>query len=74
LTFYNSYVILSSVGWEVILVEEVDEWFLDLCRTDPESAALVEAAVNVLEVEGPTLGSRSPIGSRVPDTTGISTS
>src|SRR5213080_2676961 len=44
------------MSWEVILADEVDEWFLDLCRTDSGSAEQVEAAINVLEVEGPTLG------------------
>lgn len=51
------------MSWEVILVEEVDQWFLGLCRTDPGSAELVEAAINVLEMEGPTLG--RPLADRV---------
>lgn len=44
------------MSWEVILVEEVDAWFLNLAETDPDSAEQVEAAINVLEREGPTLG------------------
>lgn len=42
--------------WNVILLAEVEEWFLDLCEHDPDSAEQVEAAINVLELEGPTLG------------------
>lgn len=44
------------MGWEVILADEVEEWFLDLARDDPDGAEQVEAAINVLEFEGPTLG------------------
>lgn len=45
-----------SVGWEIKLHPEVDTWFLDLCDTDPESADLVERAIDVLSEQGPRLG------------------
>lgn len=32
------------------------DWFLNLAETDPETATLVEAAIDVLAKEGPTLG------------------
>ena len=51
------------MSWEVILADEVDAWFLALCETDPASAELVEAAINILELEGPTLG--RPLADRV---------
>ena len=43
-------------SWVVILVDEVEDWFLELAGSDPESAEQVEAAINVLELEGPNLG------------------
>jgi len=52
---YNSGVILSGV-WEVVLLEEVEQWFLDLALHDPHSAELVAGALDLLEAEGPTLG------------------
>lgn len=42
--------------WEVILLDEVDTWFMDLAERDPESAELVAGAIDLLEREGPTLG------------------
>jgi len=51
------------MSWEVILADEVDAWFLALCETDPASAELVEAAINILELEGLTLG--RPLADRV---------
>jgi hypothetical protein len=41
------------VPWEVVLVSEVEEWFLDL---DQKTANLVEAAIDNLANYGPTLG------------------
>ncbi|MFF5987732.1 type II toxin-antitoxin system RelE/ParE family toxin [Prauserella flavalba] len=41
--------------WEVELVAEVEDWFLNLASTDPESADLVEEAIEVLANSGPTL-------------------
>lgn len=54
------------MAWEVLLVEQVDRWFLDLAKTDPDSAEQVEAAINVLEREGPTLGTRWSSASKAP--------
>lgn len=42
--------------WEIVLVTEVDAWFVDLAANDPASAALVERAIDLLAMEGPTLG------------------
>lgn len=47
---------VSSVGWEIELHEEVDAWFLTLADNDPESADLVQAAIGQLEQDGPRLG------------------
>ncbi|MQA25105.1 MAG: addiction module toxin RelE [Micromonosporaceae bacterium] len=44
------------MGWEIKLHSEVDAWFLDLCEADPESADLVERAIDVLSEQGPRLG------------------
>ena len=44
------------MSWEIILVEEVHEWYVALLTTDQISAALVAAALNVLEQEGSVLG------------------
>lgn len=46
--------------WEVILVEEVDEWFMSL---DEESLEAVTGAIDYLEANGPTAG--RPIVDRV---------
>jgi hypothetical protein len=42
--------------WTVVLLDEVNEWFIDLAKRDPESADLVAGAIDLLEAEGPTLG------------------
>lgn len=42
--------------WEVSLHAEVEAWFLDLCRTDPATADLVEEAIDILAEQGPALG------------------
>jgi hypothetical protein len=42
--------------WEVVLLDEVDDWFVDLARRGPGSATLVAGAIDLLEREGPTLG------------------
>ncbi|MGH3859583.1 type II toxin-antitoxin system RelE/ParE family toxin [Actinokineospora sp.] len=44
------------VGWDVELHDEVASWFERLCELDPESADLVEQAIDVLAREGPRLG------------------
>ncbi|WP_239382046.1 MULTISPECIES: type II toxin-antitoxin system RelE/ParE family toxin [unclassified Frankia] len=38
------------------MVEEVAEWFVDLTKNDPQSADLVEDAIDRLATVGPTLG------------------
>ncbi|HVV75141.1 MAG TPA: type II toxin-antitoxin system RelE/ParE family toxin [Mycobacteriales bacterium] len=40
----------------MILLAEVEEWFLALCESDPETGNLVVGAIDLLEQEGPTLG------------------
>jgi hypothetical protein len=32
---------VGGVTWEVVLLDEVDEWFMDPVESDPDSAALV---------------------------------
>jgi hypothetical protein len=47
------------------LVDEVDDWFMDLARGDPKSAELVAAAIDQLEADGPNLG--RPLADRIED-------
>lgn len=42
--------------WEVLLVDDVAAWFVDLTKNDPRSADLVEDAIDRLAATGPTLG------------------
>ena len=42
--------------WEVILLDPVDEWFLQLCETDPHTANRVMEAIDHLAQAGPGLG------------------
>lgn len=42
-----------SMSWEVILLEEVETWYFSL---DDEAMAAVTGAIDLLELEGPTLG------------------
>lgn len=44
------------MAWEVVLLDEVDEWFMGLVEGDPDSAELVTAAIDRLADAGPTLG------------------
>jgi hypothetical protein len=44
------------VVWEVSLLAEVEEWFLELCERDPDSAARVAEAIDLLVENGPALG------------------
>lgn len=44
------------MAWDVILLEEVEDWYLDLAESDPATAAVVEYAIDVLAAEGPALG------------------
>ncbi len=42
--------------WEINLHPEVEAWFLELCRTDPDSADLISEAIDLLAEHGPALG------------------
>jgi hypothetical protein len=44
------------VSWEIILHKAVDDWFLDLCENDPDTAEYVERAIDRLSANGPALG------------------
>jgi hypothetical protein len=44
------------VSWAILLHEAVDSWFLELCRTDPDSADGVARAIDQLAEQGPSLG------------------
>lgn len=44
------------MAWQVILLDEVIDWFNDLSSAEPETAALVTAAIDLLEEHGPVLG------------------
>ena len=41
------------MSWEVLLLEEVDDWY---CTLDAETTGAVSGAIDLLEQEGPTLG------------------
>ncbi|HET8662183.1 MAG TPA: type II toxin-antitoxin system RelE/ParE family toxin [Micromonosporaceae bacterium] len=43
-------------NWQILLVEEVADWFVDLTKNDPGTADLVEDAVDRLAADGPALG------------------
>ena len=45
------------------LHHEVEAWYLALCKGDPETADLIEDAIDQLAVEGPAL--RRPLADRV---------
>jgi hypothetical protein len=47
----------------VVLVTEVEDWLLALTSSDPASADLVEATIDVLAEVGPTLG--RPLADRI---------
>jgi hypothetical protein len=34
------------VAWEISLHDEVEAWYLALCKTDPETADLIEDAID----------------------------
>jgi hypothetical protein len=42
-----------SMSWEVILLEEVERWYFTLAE---DTMAAVTGAIDLLELEGPTLG------------------
>ncbi|MDH6283958.1 type II toxin-antitoxin system RelE/ParE family toxin [Prescottella agglutinans] len=41
---------------EVVLLDEVEEWYLSLVEAGDDDADAVTAAIDYLEAEGPTLG------------------
>ncbi len=49
--------------WEVSLHQDVEAWYLSICQNDPETADLIEQAVDLLATEGPSLG--RPIVDRI---------
>jgi len=42
-----------ATAWTVILLEEVEDWYFSL---GPDDIAAVTGAIDLLEMEGPTLG------------------
>lgn len=40
----------------VVLLDEVDEWYVDLAKADPAASDTVTAAIDMLVENGPTLG------------------
>jgi hypothetical protein len=44
------------MAWEVVLLEPVEAWLLKVCETEPDTAALVEQAIDRLAAFGPGLG------------------
>ncbi|PXX68719.1 hypothetical protein DFR70_102404 [Nocardia tenerifensis] len=44
------------MDWDIYQTDEVAAWVAELRRIDPDAAAHVEAAVDVLSEHGPTLG------------------
>ena len=54
------------MAWEVSLHPEVEAWYPGLCKSDPETADLIEDAIDQLVDEGPTL--RRPLADRLKGT------
>jgi hypothetical protein len=50
--------------WEIELHDEVEQWFVNLCREDPVSADRAEEAIDMLAREALASGGRWSIGSR----------
>jgi hypothetical protein len=44
------------VAWEISLHEDVEHWYLDLCRDDPVTADGIADAIEQLVTVGPALG------------------
>ncbi len=42
--------------WEVVLLDEVADWYEALAANDPRTAELIGAAFDLLEEYGPSLG------------------
>ena len=47
---------MAREQWEVSLHRDVEEWYLAICEHDPETADLIEQAIDQLVTEGPSLG------------------
>lgn len=47
---------MAEPEWQILLVAEVADWFDDLTKNDPDSADLVEDAIDRLAMDGPALG------------------
>ena len=47
---------LRGVAWEISLHEDVERWYLELCRTDPVTADGIADAIEQLDIAGPALG------------------
>lgn len=44
------------MSWEISLHPEVEAWYLAICTADPETADLIEKAIDQLAEDGPTAG------------------
>jgi len=44
------------VTWEISLHPEVEAWYLFICEADPQTADLIEDAIDQLAEAGPTAG------------------
>ena len=51
------------MAWEVSLHPEVEAWYLALCKSEPETADLIEDAIDQLAAEGPAV--RRPLADRI---------
>lgn len=51
----------------MILLDEVERWYLELAKDEPEQANAVTAAIDLLAANGPTLG--RPIVDRIKGST-----
>jgi hypothetical protein len=49
-------VVYNLSMWDIVLLAPVEEWFLDLCESDPATANRVMEAVDQLAEVGPGLG------------------
>lgn len=47
---------MMPADWEVSLHRDVEAWYLSICESDPESADLIERAIDQLAADGPSLG------------------
>ncbi|MEN3613329.1 type II toxin-antitoxin system RelE/ParE family toxin [Plantactinospora sp. ZYX-F-223] len=43
-------------SWDINLTAQVEDWFLELAKDDPDCANQVAAAIDMLSEVGPTLG------------------